>query len=178
MGGMFMKSNSKMLIGYIVGGLLVLVIMPSIVYVIAIMFNSIFLVILFQNDIIRYCISIVLVFLGLFFGLWSIIVQNRIGKGGPLEIGNIEISPKTKNLVISGPYKFTRNPMLFGTFMAYLGYAVFLNSLTPIITVCLLIVFMLLIVVQKEEKRLYSDFGGSYDEYRKKTALFIPWMKK
>jgi protein-S-isoprenylcysteine O-methyltransferase Ste14 len=60
-------------------------------------------------------------------------IQNVIGKGGPVEIGNIEISPKTENLAVSGPYKNTRNPMLFGTFLVYLAFALFINSITSVI---------------------------------------------
>jgi len=100
-----------------------------------------------------------------------------VGKGGPLEISNIEISPKTKNLVVTGPYKYTRNPMLFGTFLIYLAVAVFINSLNAIIPVILFIILMLVMVVKKEELRLTRDFGDKYLEYRRKTSLIIPWIQ-
>jgi protein-S-isoprenylcysteine O-methyltransferase Ste14 len=172
-----MKSNSKMILGYIVGGLLVLVFMPLVIYGLTKLINIVFSIMLFPDIIIRYCIAFILISIGMVFGLWSIILQNKLGKGGPLEIGKIEISPKTKNLVTSGPYKYTRNPMLFGTTMAYLGYAVLLNHLISIILVCLIFVFMIMIVVNKEEKRLHTDFGDRYDIYKAKTSLFIPRIK-
>jgi protein-S-isoprenylcysteine O-methyltransferase Ste14 len=29
-----------------------------------------------------------------------------------------------------------------------------------------------------EEKRLIKDFGKSYEEYREKVSMFIPWIPK
>lgn len=101
-----------------------------------------------------------------------------IGKGGPVEIGNIEISPKTENLVVSGPYKNTRNPMLFGTLLMYLAFALYINSITSVILVCAIFAFMLTVVVKMEEKRLLKDFGNQYVEYRKRVSKFIPWFQR
>jgi len=95
-----------------------------------------------------------------------------------VEIGNIEISPKTKNLVVSGPYKYTRNPMLFGTFLMYLAFALFMNSITAVVLISAIFIFMLTVVVKMEEKRLLKDFGKQYEEYRKKVSMFIPWFQR
>jgi protein-S-isoprenylcysteine O-methyltransferase Ste14 len=107
-----------------------------------------------------------------------VIIQDTVGQGGPLEIGNIEISPKTKNLVVSGPYKYTRNPMLFGTLLIYLAFALFINSITSVVLVSAIFVFMLTVVVKMEEKRLLKDFGNQYEEYRKTVSMFIPWFQR
>jgi protein-S-isoprenylcysteine O-methyltransferase Ste14 len=37
--------------------------------------------------------------------------------------------------------------------------------------------FMLTVEVKMEEKRLLKDFGDQYEEYRKKTSMFIPWFQ-
>ena len=112
--------------------------------------------------------------------IWNLVIDcsKHPGKGGPVEIGNIEISPKTKNLVVSGPYKNTRNPMLFGAFLIYLAFTLFINSLTSLVIVCAIFVFMLTVVVKMEEKRLLKDFGDQYEEYRKKVSKFIPWSQR
>ena len=60
----------------------------------------------------------------------------------------------------------------------YLAFALLLNSVTTVVLVCALIVFMLTVVVKMEEKRLLKDFGNQYEEYRKKVSLFIPWFQK
>ncbi len=173
-----MNKDQKMILGYFVGGLLVLVILPTIIYKITTLFDQLYRLEIIHNSTIRWFLIIILFTVGSIYGIWSIIVQNRIGKGGPVDIGNIEISPKTENLVVSGPYKSTRNPMLFGAFLMYLAFSLFINSLTSVVLVGLLFVFMLTIVVKMEEKRLLKDFGDQYAEYRKKVSPFIPWFHR
>ncbi|NOU17585.1 MAG: isoprenylcysteine carboxylmethyltransferase family protein [Bacteroidales bacterium] len=173
-----MNKDKKMILGYITGGLLVIGLMPSIIYIITSLLDKVYRVEIFQNSVIKGIIIILLLIIGIIYGIWSIMIQNIIGKGGPVEIGNIEISPKTENLVVSGPYKNTRNPMLFGTFLIYLAFALFINSITSVILVCAIFVFMLSVVVKLEEKRLLKDFGNQYEEYRKKVSKFIPWFQR
>ena len=173
-----MDRDKKMISGYIVGGLLVLVLVPSIIYLITSIFDNVFRIEIIGNPKIKWTIIIMLLAVGSIYGFWSVIIQNTIGEGGPVEIGGIEISPKTKNLVVSGPYKFTRNPMLFGAFLIYLAFALFINSITSVVIVCAIFVFMLTVVVKMEEKRLLKDFGDQYEEYRKRVSMFIPWFQR
>ena len=173
-----MDKDKKMILGYIAGGLLVIVIVPSIIYFITFLLDRVYRLEMFQNSLIKWIIIIILFVMGLIYGIWSVIIQNTIGEGGPVEIGNIEISPKTKNLVVSGPYKYTRNPMLFGTFLLYLAYALFINSITSVVLVSAIFVFMLTVVVKMEEKRLLKDFGTQYEEYRNRVSIFIPWFQR
>ena len=173
-----MNKDKKMILGYVVGGLLVIVLVPSIIYIITSLFDNVYRIEIIQNTITRWIIIIILLVIGLIYGIWSVIIQNTIGQGGPVEIGNIEISPKTKNLVVSGPYKNTRNPMLFGTLLIYLAFSLFINSITSVVLVSAIFVFMLTVVVKMEEKRLLKDFGNQYEEYRKKVSMFIPWFQR
>lgn len=167
-----------MVLGYMIGGLLVIGLVPSIIFIITSLLDNLFKLEIIGNSTIRWIIIIILLVIGFIYGIWSIIIQNTIGKGGPLEIGNMEISPKTENLVVSGPYKNTRNPMLFGTFSMYLAFALYINSITSLVLVGAFFVFMLTVVVKMEEKRLLKDFGNQYEEYRKKVSMFIPWFQR
>jgi len=167
-----------MILGYMVGGLLVLVIMPGILLSLTLLANLFFRIELLQNDLLRGFLVGFLLVAGFAFGISSIVYQNIVGKGGPLEVSDIEISPKTQNLVTSGPYKFSRNPMLFGTLLVYLALALIINSLTTVFLVLLLLRFMLTMVVKKEEERLRKDFGESYIQYCRRTPRFFPWKPK
>lgn len=173
-----MNNDQKMLLGYIVGGLLVLVLVPSIIYIITSLFDNVYRLEILRNPTIKWITIIILLVPGLIFGIWSIIIQNTVGEGGPVELGSIEISPKTRNLVVSGPYRYTRNPMLFGAFLIYLAFALFINSIAAVVIVCAIFVFMLTVVVKMEEKRLLKDFGSQYEEYRQKVSMFIPWFQR
>ena len=167
-----------MTLGYIVGGLLVLIIMPSIIYFVTSLADNLFRINLFQSNFLKMIIALLLLITGFSFGMSSIIYQNVIGKGGPVEFSNIEISPKTRHLVTSGPYKYTRNPMLFGTFLIYFAEATLLNSITAFFIVIIFAVFMLTVVVKKEEERLLKDFGNQYVQYRNNTSMIVPWFPK
>ena len=173
-----MNKEKKMALGYIVGGLLVIVLAPSVIYMITSLFDYVYRIEIVQNTTIRWVIIMLLLVIGLIYGIWSVIIQNTVGQGGPVEIGNIEISPKTKNLVVSGPYKYTRNPMLFGTLLMYLAFALFVNSITSVVLVSAIFTFMLTVVVKMEEKRLLKDFGNQYKEYRKTVSMFLPWFQR
>ena len=173
-----MKKGNKMILGYVLGAFFFIVFIPFVIYMSAVLIDQVFKIQIIPITYIRLILSILLIIIGFLFALWSLITQNVIGKGGPLEAGNIEISPKTKNLVISGPYKYTRNPMLFGTFLIYFGLAIYLNSITAVLLVLIFIAFMLIFVIRNEEDRLLKDFGSSYEEYRKKVSMIMPWFPK
>jgi protein-S-isoprenylcysteine O-methyltransferase Ste14 len=173
-----MNENKRLVLGYIVGGTLVMVLVPLVIYGITSIFDNVLRIEILQNTTIRWVLITILLVTGLIYGVGSVIVQGTIGQGGPLEIGNLEISPKTKNLVVSGPYKYTRNPMLFGTLLIYLAFALFINSITSVVLVVAIFVFMLTVVVKMEEKRLFEDFGNQYEEYRKTVSMFIPWFQR
>ena len=171
-----MKDSHKMITGYIIGGLLVLVIFPSIIYLVTAFADTIYKIEVVQNDLVRWGFIVLLLVIGLSFGISSIVFLNVKGDGGPLEVANIEISPKTKKLVTSGPYRYTRNPMLFGTFLIYFAVSIMINSLTAVFLVIVFAAFMLQVVVRKEEERLLKDFGRLFEQYRKRTSMIIPWV--
>jgi len=88
-----------------------------------------------------------------------------IGKGGPTEGAGIALSPKTKKLVTSGPYKYTRNTMVFGAFCLYFGFSILLNSLVNVFVLSFLLLFALQYLKSSEEKRLLKDFGQDFLNY-------------
>ncbi len=90
----------------------------------------------------------------------------------------MEVSPKTQNLVVTGPYRYTRNPMLFGACVYYYAVAVYLNSVIAVALVALFMTFMLIFVKLTEERRLLKDFGNDYEEYRQRVSMFVPWTQK
>ncbi len=164
----------KEVLGYLVGGAVVLLALPLCFYGLSRAIDPLLGFVLIPSAAPRFAIIAVLVLLGITFAFSSLVVQKKIGQGGPLQGMNIEISPRTKKLVMTGPYRYTRNPMLFGTAAIYSAFAVFLDSPTALAAVILFMAFMLLVVARAEEKRLLADFGKDYEEYRSRTSFFIP----
>ena len=172
------KRDVQYILGYVGGGLLVLGLIPLGLCRASRAFDQRIGRQLIPVTGLRLPIAIALSLSGMLFGVWSIVVQKTIGKGGPLEVAGIEVSPKTQNLVVTGPYKYSRNPMLFGACVFYYGVAVYLNSPIAAVLVTLFMTFMLIFVKKTEEPRLLKDFGADYEDYRRRVSMFVPWRPK
>lgn len=77
------------------------------------------------------------------------------------------------SLVVSGPYRFTRNPMYLGFTLLYLGVTFWVNSLWPVLLLPLVIVLMQRGVIQREEAYLERRFGEEYRQYRASVRRWL-----
>jgi len=168
------KEILRYIAGYIFGGSFFLLVIPGLLYAVSSFSDLLFLRHIFNNARIRIIISLAFFIPGIVFMIWSNAALFIIGKGGPAEGFGIEISPKTKVLVMSGPYRYTRNPMVFGAYSIYLGFSFFLNSYTALIPVILFLPVIIMYLKKSEEKRLMKDFGREFLKYRERVSIFIP----
>ena len=159
------------LFGYLVGILLFLVVVPGVMYAVAVKF------VLPVNLLIGGVVGLVAVATGVVFMLWSNIDMIKIGRGCPTDGFNIALGERTKKLIVSGPYKYTRNPMLFGTFVFYVGLAFLFNSYSALIIPIAFILYMVWHVKKFEEPRLYADFKDEYVKYKNSTPMLFPKLK-
>ena len=98
--------------------------------------------------------------------------MKRVGKGNPFDAMGHEVAPRTKHLMTDGPYRLSRNPMLSGTFLYYVGIVLaFWNWWALLVFV--LVAVLMMFQVRSEEKRLEADFGDEYLEYKRHTGRFI-----
>ena len=102
---------------------------------------------------------------------WSISIQYTLGKGTPF--------PKvaTQQLITSGPYAYTRNPMTLGAFLLYLGVAIGMGSIPVVLLVLIIFTALLTFIYKHETRELTERFGEEYLAYRKHTAFFIPRIR-
>jgi len=77
------------------------------------------------------------------------------------------------NLVSSGLYKRSRNPMYLGVLNIALGQALFFESAANLIYAGILIIFFHLIVVLVEEPHLKKKYGQKYVDYTKQVPRWI-----
>jgi protein-S-isoprenylcysteine O-methyltransferase Ste14 len=109
-----------------------------------------------------------IVLIGLALGLivWAAFLFRRAGT-------NIRPYLPATALVVSGPYKFTRNPMYLGMAGVLLGTAVFMGSLTPFVVIP---GFMALIgerFIVPEEAKLEAAFGRGYLDYKARVRRWL-----
>ncbi|MFC1724904.1 methyltransferase family protein [candidate division KSB1 bacterium] len=109
--------------------------------------------------------------IALFLIGWSVLNFLRV-KGTP-----VPFNPPPR-LVTTGPYLYSRNPMLTGVFSLLFGFGLLFGS------VSLLFVFTPLFILINvwelrsiEEPELEKRLGEEYIEYRKRTPMFFPGFK-
>ncbi len=121
-------------------------------------------------------------FLGVFtilcgtaLAIGTIILFKTKGKGTP----NPKLPPKV--FVISGPYRFSRNPMALGGLLILLGESAIYYSPSLLGITILYGVIIYLNAMFIEEPELIERFGNPYKDYLKRVPRFFPnpwkWYK-
>jgi protein-S-isoprenylcysteine O-methyltransferase Ste14 len=82
-------------------------------------------------------------------------------------------------LMTSGPFAYTRNPLYVGNMMLYAGIAVMSHALVPWILLATLVFFGLqyAAIVSLEEEFLAKQFGERYKQYRNTVPRFLPVLR-
>ena len=157
--------------GYVLGGVLFVVLLPTIMWLASGMPA------LVHIGALRASVTGALILGGLALSVWTIVYMKHRGKGNPMDAFDHEIGSRTQHLMIDGPYRLNRNPMLTGTFIYLFGYIVWLWTWQALL-VWLIFVAIMIVQVLSEEKRLRRDFGEEYETYCKRTGRFLPFTCK
>jgi len=152
-------------IGYLLGGILFVMLIPTIMWLAS------GKPALWPVDTWRCIVAPVVMLAGLVLSVWTIVYMRSRGKGNPMDAFGHEVAPRTQHLMVEGPYKINRNPMLTGTLVYLVGAAVWLWTWQAC---AVFVVFFAIMMVQvlSEEKRLRRDFGEEYEEYCKHSRRF------
>jgi protein-S-isoprenylcysteine O-methyltransferase Ste14 len=113
-------------------------------------------------------LSVGIVLVGLFVLIWA---RRALGSSWSATPGNGE----NQQIVQSGPYKRIRHPMYTGFLTMVLGSAMAYGHLFGVL---ILAVFILGFCAKAmlEESILKRSIGRTYEEYRRKTKAFIPFI--
>ena len=164
--------------GYIVGMAVFVVLIPIGIYFLSTLEPFPFSATILANDLIRWILLVPLFIVGVFFSVWSNLDLMLKGEGGPTDFDVVVISPRTRKLVVDGPYRYTRNPMVFGVNAVYASLALFFNSWGALLAWLLFFAAIVRFFVSREEKRLLADFGEEYEKYRATTPKMVPFLKR
>lgn len=80
---------------------------------------------------------------------------------------------KPRKLVISGVYRYTRNPMYFGGLLIFIGLAVITGSLLAFLFPVIFFIIIDSKTIVREEKQLAKLFGEEYKKYKEKVRKWI-----
>ena len=78
------------------------------------------------------------------------------------------VSPftKTTDLITSGPFKFSRNPMYLAMVIGLISVGVILGKIAPFVVVPLFIMWIRKRFIDHEEQLMETYFGDAYREYK------------
>lgn len=99
-------------------------------------------------------------------GLWALREMRR--NRTPVEPWKTPVQ-----LVTSGPFRFSRNPIYVMFVAVMIAVAVAADSLWLVLSAVLLIVVLDLAVIRREETLLGQLFGGEYAEYRSRVRRWL-----
>lgn len=120
------------------------------------------------NCFIQLTIGITQILTGLFLLAMTIRMFIQIGKG--------TLAPwnPTRKLVVSGIYRYTRNPMITGVLFVLLGESILLGSFIIFLWFIIFFVVNTVYFLLFEEPGLEKRFGNEYLEYKKNVPRWIP----
>jgi len=84
---------------------------------------------------------------------------------------------RTNRIVTTGVYSIVRHPQYLGGLLAHVGISFLLSACYSLLSTPLMIVLIYLIS-RKEEKELIKEFGKEYEDYKRKTPMLIPRLRR
>jgi len=110
--------------------------------------------------------GVVLLGLGVALARWGERAMHRAGT-------NVHPSQPALALVEEGPFRFTRNPLYLGLTLLYIGVALLIPAIWPLILLLPVIAVMHWGVITREERYLEEKFGHAYRTYRDRVRRWL-----
>lgn len=115
---------------------------------------------------VRFALGSALVALGGVLGFAGVRAFQRAGT-------NVEVYRPSTSLVVTGPYRYTRNPIYVGLTVAYVGAALLADSVWVLILVVPIVLITHFGVILREERYLASKFGAAYHDYMRSLRRWL-----
>jgi len=116
-------------------------------------------------------LGVALTALGLVLVAWTVTLFARVGRG--------TLAPwdPTSRLVVVGPYRHVRNPMISGVLAILLGEAALFASVTLLLWFAAVFAVNAVYFPLVEEPGLRKRLGAEYDAYRANVPRWLPRVR-
>jgi protein-S-isoprenylcysteine O-methyltransferase Ste14 len=111
-------------------------------------------------------LGIILIVLGVTLNIWSV----RILRDHQT---TTEFNRDPSYLVMSGPFRLSRNPIYLSGVILLTGIAIFLGSLITFVFPILLLLILEIIYIPSEEEILENTFSDEYRSYKQKVRRWL-----
>jgi protein-S-isoprenylcysteine O-methyltransferase Ste14 len=153
---------------FLIGALIFPTLIPILLVLVLPMADKFLGIKTFYYGLINIITGVIGIITGFAIAIWTIVLQITRASGTPFPM------LPTKKLLISGPFKYCRNPMTLGTLIAYGGIAILVGSWFSLLFVAVFAALLIAYLKFIEEKELLLRFGSDYEEYKKKTPFILP----
>lgn len=79
----------------------------------------------------------------------------------------------TTAIVMHGPFRFSRNPIYLANTILYIGIAISLNALWPLVLLPAALAVVIIGVIRREERYLERKFGQEYLRYKARVRRWF-----
>ena len=121
--------------------------------------------------------GLLIITLGIFIYLWTFLSFLLRGKGTPAiwftKVISFIIGEEPVKMVVSGLYKYSRNPMYTGVITTVAGQGFFFQYTSLLWYALSLFIIFTFVVILIEEPHLEEKFGDEYKAYKKKTRRWL-----
>ncbi len=117
----------------------------------------------------RIAVFVVLLGIAQTFIVWTATYQIKFSGGTPA------FKAPPKKLLVAGPFRYCRNPMVFGYLVYYYALAFLLASPVTLLGLCPAFnLLALYVIIEVEEVELEERFGADYLAYKASVNRLIP----
>jgi len=81
---------------------------------------------------------------------------------------------KHKQLAVSGPYAFTRNPLYLGSVLLAAGFSVASHSWISTLLLAAYLAIFYPVVIRREQDELKTLYGAAFEQYSAQVPAFWP----
>ncbi len=126
-------------------------------------------VLIFPEGWVQFAVGILIIVLGLGFGLRANKEFSRVGTDD-------RFAAPTSVIVTTGSNARVRNPMYVGLVLIYLGIVLTVNAAWALVGLPVLVLWLHFGVIRREEAYLEARFGSEYLDYKGSVPRWIPQL--
>jgi protein-S-isoprenylcysteine O-methyltransferase Ste14 len=111
------------------------------------------------------------------FGIGILLFVSSLNRFATQGKGTLAPWDPPRRLVVQGPYRFVRNPMISGIIFVLAGEAMILLSVPHALWALTALIINLVYIPLVEEPGLRTRFGSAYDDYCRHVPRIVPRLR-
>jgi protein-S-isoprenylcysteine O-methyltransferase Ste14 len=99
----------------------------------------------------------------------AVVAKGRFDRAGT----TVKPFEQSSAVVSEGPFRYSRNPIYLGMFIALFGLFVLLGTLSSIVVIPVFYGIIVTQFVRREERHMEEQFGDAYLDYKRRVRRWL-----